>query len=139
MIVGFRASTQPTVSLLALAHTPSALPLFGYFTIEEAIHMFLEYSMPAVIKVCHRFRERLRMEPLKRFSPSRSAFSWSRSVPSRSKKIIVFLHNDQVHRARGPKRLTCEQPESVNEGEDVEKPTTSVLRCNALLYRRIPI
>ena len=29
--------------------------------------------------------------------------------------------NDQDHRARGPMRINVEQPESVNEGEDVEK------------------
>ena len=30
--------------------------------------------------------------------------------------------NDQVHRARGPRRVNVEQPKSVNAGEDVEKP-----------------
>jgi len=30
--------------------------------------------------------------------------------------------NDQGYRARGPMRLNVEQPKSVSEGEDVEKP-----------------
>jgi len=36
--------------------------------------------------------------------------------------MYPLQHNDQVHRARGPMGLTFEQPKSVNEGEDAEKP-----------------
>ncbi len=35
---------------------------------------------------------------------------------------VFWRNNDQVHRARGPMGLNVEQPKSVNEGEDAEKP-----------------
>ena len=44
--------------------------------------------------------------------------------------------NDQVHRARGPTKLTFEQPKSVNEGADLEKPKDERAPVQRLVYAR---
>ena len=37
---------------------------------------------------------------------------------------VIFIDNDQDHRAGGPTRLIVEQPKNLTEANDVEKPTT---------------
>lgn len=47
--------------------------------------------------------------------------------------------NDQVHRAHGPMGLTFEQPQSVNEGEEVEKPQGERAPVQRLVICRLMI
>ena len=50
---------------------------------------------------------------------------------------LLFMHNDQVHRARGPMGFTFEQSKSVNEGEGVEKPKDERSPVRRLVIRRL--
>ncbi len=49
----------------------------------------------------------------------------------------TLQHNDQVHRARGPMGLTFEQPKSVDEGKDVEKPKDERAPVQRLVRHRL--
>ena len=58
---------------------------------------------------------------------------------ARSFRPLAAGTNDQVHRARGPMGLTFEQPKSVNEGVDVEKPKDERAPVQRLVMRRFAV